>query len=105
MDIETPIDILSHHATRSSAESFAAWRKRIRKPLTNTAALRIAKTLYDILAAGGDADDALGLAEERGWQSIRFDWYFNAKAPRANTTPDIIALAASARRSPRQDWF
>lgn len=74
--IETPSEILSHHATKEASDSFIAWRKRTKKPLTETAALRIAKTLAAINAAGGDASDALGVAEERGWQTIKADWYF-----------------------------
>ena len=57
--IETPAEILSHHATKEAADSFVAWRKRTKKPLTETAALRIAKTLAAINAAGGDARDCL----------------------------------------------
>jgi hypothetical protein len=76
--IETPSEILAHHATKEASDSFIAWRKHTKKPLSETAALRIAKTLAAINAAGGDASDALGMAEERGWQTIRPDWYFKA---------------------------
>jgi hypothetical protein len=109
--IETPPEILAHHATRAAADSFTAWRKRIKKPLTETAALRIAKTLADINAAGGDASDALGMAEERGWQSIKKEWYFGqrnnhgAGNPIADATDRQIAFAARADRSPGKDCF
>lgn len=74
--IETPTEILSHITSPQSAASFVAWRKRTKKPLTEAAALRIAKTLAAINAAGGDASDALGMIEEHGWQTIKADWYF-----------------------------
>jgi hypothetical protein len=74
--IETPAEILAHYCTRQAAGSFCAWRKRTRKPLTESAALRIVRTLAAITAAGGDASDALGMAEEHGWQTIKADWYF-----------------------------
>lgn len=74
--IETPSEILAHITSREAASSFVAWRKRVRKPLTEAAALRILKTLAAIQAAGGDPDDALAMAEEHGWQTIKAEWYF-----------------------------
>jgi hypothetical protein len=74
--IETPAEIMAHLASPQAADSFCVWRKRIRKPLTVAAALRIIKTLAAIKAAGGDADDALAMAEEHGWQTIKAEWYF-----------------------------
>jgi hypothetical protein len=85
--IETPAEILAHHTTEEAAKSFVAWRKKAKRPLTETAALRIAKTLAAIVAAGGDASDALGMAEERGWQTIRPDWYFKAVKEEAAAMP------------------
>jgi hypothetical protein len=109
--IETPPEILAHHATKAAADSFTAWRKKIKKPLTETAALRIAKTLAAINAAGGDASDALGMAEERGWVGIKEEWYFGKRndAARgvsiADATDREIAFAARAARSPSPDCF
>ena len=88
--IETPTEIIAHHASQAAASSFTAWRKKSRKPLTEAAALRIAKTLGEINAAGGDASDALGMAEEHGWQTIKADWYFKLSPPKSvapNMTP------------------
>ncbi len=85
--IETPAEILAHHCTTEAAASFITWRKKAKRPLTETAALRIAKTLAAINAAGGDASDALGMAEERGWQTIRPDWYFKAVREEAAALP------------------
>ena len=109
--IETPDQILAHYATAAASISFVAWRKRIKKPLTETAALRIAKTLAEINAAGGDATDALGMAEERGWQSIKSEWYFGqrnnngAANPHANATDRRISIAAGFARTPGEDCF
>jgi len=109
--IETPAEIIAHYATAAAAISFVAWRKKIKKPLTETAALRIAKTLAAINAAGGDASDALGMAEERGWQSIKEEWYFGQRnsAAGAVSSPHAgsveIAFAARAARSPTSDCF
>ena len=91
--IETPAEILSHHASKEASDSFVAWRKRTKKPLSETAALRIAKTLAAINAAGGDASDALGLIEERGWTSITAEWYFKAvKAENATPAQKAVSL-------------
>jgi hypothetical protein len=109
--IETPSEILSHHATKEATDSFCAWRKRIRKPLTETAALRLAKTLAAINAAGGDASDALGMAEEHGWQTIKPEWYFGKRSgnqagnPATDTTSRAVTFAASFARSPDRTCF
>ena len=94
--IETTAEILSHHASKEASDSFVAWRKRTKKPLTETAALRIAKTLAAINAAGGDASDALGLIEERGWTSITAEWYFKA-VKAENATPSQKAVSFGDR--------
>lgn len=111
--IETPNEILSHHASRDSADSFCAWRKKLRKPLTERAACMIAASLALIRKAGGDASEALDLAQEHGWQTIKPDWYWkvkngnghrNSTAP-ADTAAREIAFAARAARSPDPDWL
>ena len=103
--IETPAEILAHHATQDAADSFTAWRKKIKRPLTETAALRIAKTLAAIRAAGGDPSDALAMAEEHGWWTIKAEWYFKqAKAECVAPSPkqvDKLATWADAIRSGR----
>jgi len=107
--IEAPHEILAHFATGAAALSFVAWRKRIKKPLTETAALRLAKTLDEINRAGGDASDALGMAEEHGWQTIKAEWYFGkrtgANTSNTHATVDAINAAARAHRTPREDCF
>jgi hypothetical protein len=98
--IEAPAEILAHHCTKEAADSFIAWRKRTRKPLTEAASLRIAKTLAAINAAGGDASDALAMAEEHGWQTIKPEWYFKMVkqevAPQSNLPQTTDKLSAWA---------
>ena len=109
--IESPADILGHYASADAVSSFCAWRKRIRKPLTETAALRLAKTLAAINAAGGDASDALGMAEEHGWQTIKPEWYFGKRSANqaghsaADASTRAVAFAAGFARSPGDDCF
>ncbi|MFY0661353.1 MAG: helix-turn-helix domain-containing protein [Shimia sp.] len=104
-------DALTRFAGLDAVSSFVAYRRKIKKPLTVTAAKRLAEQLRQIEARGGDASDALGLAEERGWQSVKADWYFNEKgqgndqrsrssfqASNTDPTTDAIAIAARSRR-------
>lgn len=73
-------DILSTVASPESARSFIAYRRKHKGGgLTVTAVRRLSKQLQRIFADGGDVDDALGMAEERGWMTVQPDWYFKAK--------------------------
>lgn len=73
--------VLERWASARAVTSFLAYRRKHKsRGLTLTGAERLAKTLADIFQAGGDCDDALGLAEERGWASVEADWYFREKA-------------------------
>lgn len=113
--LETPEQILSHHADADACDSFIAWRKKLKKPLTERAALMLAKTLSAINASGGDATEALDLAQEHGWQTIKENWYWKVKNgdrnnhKRADTVSDTasrqIAFAARAIRTPGSDCF
>ena len=101
--------ILALWASPDAVSSFIAYRKRSKaKALTLTAAKRLAANLQEIFNAGGDTDDALGLAEERGWQSIKPDWYFNDKqraqrgADRQGSGMAAAFAAVAARSTPRQ---
>jgi len=91
VSIKNPDLVLDHllsvsGVTREAAESFISYRKRSKaKALTDTAAKRLAVGLWEIFDKGGDPSDALGLAEERGWVSVKPDWYFRDKEkPQAN---------------------
>jgi predicted ThiF/HesA family dinucleotide-utilizing enzyme len=77
--IETPHEILAHDASDDAVRSFMAWRKSTKKPLTDRAACLIAKSIREITAKGGDADEALDLAQEHGWQTIKPHWYWRIK--------------------------
>lgn len=69
-----------HGVTDAAAKSFIAYRRGHKsKGLTETAAVRLSKLLWEIVTQGGDPSDALGLAEERGWASVQPDWYFKTK--------------------------
>lgn len=96
-------------ASPDAVASFIAYRKRTKgKALTLTAAKRLASNLQEIFNAGGDTDDALGLAEERGWQSVKPEWYFNDKqradrgANRQGSGMAAAFAAVAARSTPRQ---
>lgn len=73
-------EALAEWASPDPVRSFIAYRQKQKgKALSLTAARRQAKQLEAIFQHGGDTDDALGMAEERGWQSVQADWYFKAK--------------------------
>ena len=74
------VSVLSQWCSVEAAESFVDYRNKHKaKGLTETAAKRLAASLQKIFNAGHDTDDALGMAEERGWASINLEWYENAK--------------------------
>lgn len=69
-----------HGVTEEAAKSFIAYRRKSKaKALTETAAKRVSKNLWEIAQRGGDPNDAMGLAEERGWATAEPDWYFKSK--------------------------
>lgn len=74
------LEILSVCVSEKAALSFIAYRRKNKaKALTETAAKRLVGHLQEIFAGGGDCDDALGMAEEKGWASVQPDWYFRTK--------------------------
>jgi hypothetical protein len=80
------VDVLCQWASEDAVRSFIAYRRKQKgKALTLTAAKRLASNLKEIFNNGGNTDDALGLAEERGWQSIKPEWYFNATSNSRST--------------------
>jgi len=95
--LETPAQILEHEASRDAVQGFIAWRKMTRKPLTERAACLIAKTLRCITGAGGDADEALDLAQEHGWQTIKPQWYWKIKDGERHFAQPDRALEQIAR--------
>ena len=91
--------ILIEWASEDAVSSFMAYRRKTKgKALTVTAAKRLATNLKEIFNAGGNTDDALGLAEERGWQSVKPEWYFNSQqrdrgGKRSGTVDAFAALS------------
>jgi len=76
---ETAKSILCKYAGDEAVVSFLEYRRKKKGgALTITAAKRLSKHLDGINRKGGDADDALGMAEEKGWSSVEPAWYFNA---------------------------
>lgn len=102
--VDTPASVLEPFAGKEAVTSFLAYRRKSKAgALTMTGAKRLAKHLQTINTRGGDAADALGLAEERGWRSVEADWYFKenrngngtGKSPADDPTLRAIARAAS----------
>jgi hypothetical protein len=117
-------EVASHlelYASPDAVRSFISYRKRHKAgALTVTAAKRLAATLRDIMGQGFDPDDALGMAEERGWQTIKPEWYFKEKgngagnrlpetsggrANRADPALEQIARLAGIGAASRDDRF
>lgn len=104
-DAREVADLLEIYASPSSVASFMAYRRKSKgKALTLTAAKRLANNLRAIVEGGGDADDALGMAEERVWLTVEPDWYFNAKGKShgnrnrsVSEDPALRAIAIAAR--------
>lgn len=74
-------DALAQVASEEAATAFVDYRKGMGKryALTPRAAQMIARSLQTIRDQGGDPDEALDMAQERGWMTIKPGWYWNAK--------------------------
>jgi hypothetical protein len=95
-------EVLEEVATPAAVTSFLAYRRKSKAgALTPTGARRLAASLREIFDSGGDTDDALAMAEERGWRSIKPDWYFkeagNGQPHHNRNDPALRAIAAAAR--------
>jgi hypothetical protein len=123
---ETPKQILCQHASEDAADGFIEWRKISKRPLTARAAGMISRTLGEVVACGGSADEALDLAAEHGWQTIKAEWYWNIKRSenrqlkmvnggqngrtndnqngRGNAAVEQIARLAGIGKAPGDDW-
>jgi hypothetical protein len=119
-DLFSPASILEQYAEQDAVESFIAYRKKHRRAaLTDRGARMLAKTLAEISSQGGDPTEALDIAQEMGWQSIKPEWYWRAKegsngqrnglagqqSTKAHAGAEQIAHAARARRSSFEDLF
>jgi len=93
-------DVLCEVAGDEAVASFMAYRSKQKgKAMTLTGAKRLANHLQKIKVSGGDADDALALAEERGWQSVEPGWYF-----RETAKSERHISQQSGKTVPRDDW-
>ncbi|MEB5167617.1 hypothetical protein RXP22_28870, partial [Pseudomonas aeruginosa] len=89
---------LAEWASAAAVSSFLAYRRRGKaKALTLTGAKRLATHLKAIFDAGGDTDDALAMAEERGWQTVEPSWYFKERNPQ-NANRNIGRISESPKR-------
>lgn len=76
-------EILEAWASPGAVASFLAYRRKHKaRAMTETGAKRLCEHLRKISLANGSADDALAMAEEKGWASVEPDWYFRAKGDR-----------------------
>ena len=81
--------------------SFCAYRRKSKaKALTLTAAKRLGESLRAIMDGGGSPADALGMAEERGWQTIKPDWYFREAGHGDGTHGGTANATGGAPRGP-----
>ena len=88
-------DALLMWASSEAVDSFIAYRRKAKKPISDTAAKRLAVSLQEIFNAGGNTDDALGLAEERGWQTVKPEWYFQSQRTDGRTNRQGSGMAAA----------
>lgn len=94
-------ELLEIYASPSAVASFMAYRRKSKaKGTTLTAAKRLASNLRAIVERGGDADDALGLAEERVWLTVDPDWYFKAKGNSNGNRQDFAANPSGVHSDP-----
>lgn len=117
---DSPQTILSTHADREAVDSFLAYRKKHKRAaLTDRGARMLAKSLAEINEQGGDATEALDIAQEMGWQSIKPEWYWRNKegsngqhnrvagggGSNSNAGANQVDVAARAYRTPSKDMF
>lgn len=70
-------------------DDFRRMRERMRAPLTDTAVSRLAAELERCRVAGFSPNEALGLAVENGWRSVKLGWLQNrSRKPKSESTID-----------------
>lgn len=79
-DLATPRAILEEALPADLADAVIRHRQALRKPLTAKASELLVRSLRDT----GDPRAAAEMMIERGWQTIRPDWYENSKHSRGN---------------------
>ena len=97
--------VLCDFASEASVSSFLAYRRKHKsRALTLTGARRLAGHLRAIFDGGGNVDDALAMAEEKGWASVEPAWYFKNKGngngqASFDTALRVVAADLSAGRA------
>lgn len=100
----TPEAILCEVASSEAVTSFIAYRRKTKgKALTLTASKRLAAHLRAIFAGGGNTDEALGMAEERGWMTVEPQWYFKSRNASDGTGNRATGAASQPGRSSAHD--
>ncbi|WAJ26877.1 hypothetical protein [Antarcticirhabdus aurantiaca] len=66
---------------------FREFRRKAGVPLTERAIQLVSKQLVEIRERGGDPNEALDLCCERGWRTVKVDWYLADLASRAAPAP------------------
>jgi hypothetical protein len=97
-------EALEAWASPYAVASFLAYRRKKKGgALSLTGAKRLAGHLQRIFNEGGDCDDALAMAEERGWQSVEAAWYFKNRSEGNGAASQPIAGANHRRPSGAHD--
>ena len=98
------LTILSQEASANAAASFLAYRRKTKGgALSATGATRLAATLRQISQLGHDPDDALGMAEERGWQTVKLDWYLREISSEQHRSSPALRNRPAAGSAHRPD--
>lgn len=87
----TPLDLspLPPDLDPKTLEDFRGMRERMRAPLTDTAVSRLASELERCRDAGFPPTEAMGVAVEHGWKTVKLDWLQNrARKRKAESTTD-----------------
>lgn len=71
---EEAVVILMEAVSREAAENFVRYRREMKKPLNEVGARRLRTHLLAVKNEGYDPEDALALAQERGWRSVTLEW-------------------------------
>lgn len=71
--------VLSDFVSAETARQFVEHRQKAKAPLGEGAVKQITGHLSKIRDAGGDPDEALLMAMDRGWRTIKPDWFWREK--------------------------
>lgn len=98
------LSVLSQVASAKAAASFLAYRRKTKGgALSATGATRLAASLRQISELGHAPDDALGMAEERGWKTVKLDWYLREISNDQHRASQAVRGRASGIQQNRPD--